>query len=137
MNDVPLTSKLKFRFPFRTHQNMILERFSEEQRRKKAGETLRFHVVAPPGSGKTIIGLELAIRLNKPALIVCPNTAIQGQWVKKLELFLPKGHEAAADDYITSDSQKPHFINVLTYQILSIPEDAGDTLVNLAEGLWA
>ncbi len=137
MNGLPSPTALKFRYPMRTHQNMILKRFDEELKRKKEGEILRFHVVAPPGSGKTIIGLELAIRLKKPALIVCPNTAIQGQWVKKLELFLPEGQEASIDHFITSDKDKPHFINVLTYQILSIPEDAGQTLIELAEGLWA
>ena len=137
MNGVMSSVPLKFRYPMRMHQEMIIKRFDEELRRKKPGEPLRFHVVAPPGSGKTIIGLELAIRLKKPALIVCPNTAIQGQWVKKLELFVPEGREAAIDDYITSDANKPHFINVLTYQILSIPDNAGDTLIELAEGLWA
>ena len=81
---------LKFKYPFRIHQQMILDRFSQELRNKKPGEPLRFHVVAPPGSGKTIIGIELAIRLRRPSLVICPNTAIQGQWVKKLELFIPE-----------------------------------------------
>lgn len=137
MDSITGRDSLKFRFPMRTHQKMILDRFEEELRKKKPDEQLRFHVVAPPGSGKTIIGLELAVRLKKPALVVCPNTAIQGQWVKKLELFLPENQSAKADEYITSQSEKPHFINVLTYQILSIPEDAGETLIDMAEGLWA
>ncbi|MCX7773946.1 MAG: DEAD/DEAH box helicase family protein, partial [Clostridia bacterium] len=137
MNKVVNLSALRFRHAFRTHQTMILDRFQKELATKKPGEPLRFHVVAPPGAGKTIIGLELAIKLKAPALIVCPNTAIQGQWVKKLELFLPENGSIKADDVIASEPDKPHPINVLTYQILSIPEDAGETLVELAEGLWA
>jgi hypothetical protein len=128
---------LKFRFPFRTHQNMILERFNRELAMKKPGEPLRFHVVAPPGSGKTIVGIELAIRLRRPSLIVCPNTAIQGQWVKKIELFMPENSPVKPHEIVTADARQPRFVNVLTYQILSMPEDAGETMIELAEGLWA
>jgi len=128
---------LKFKYPFRIHQKMILDRFSQELQRKKPGEPLRFHVVAPPGSGKTIIGIELAIRLRRPSLVICPNTAIQGQWVKKLELFIPENSGVHPGEIVTSRTDQPRFINVLTYQILSIPEDAGETMVELAEGFWA
>lgn len=128
---------LKFRYPFRTHQKMILDRFEQEIRKKEPGQPLRLHVVAPPGSGKTIIGIELAVRLKKPSLVVCPNTAIQGQWVKKVELFIPENSGVHPGEIVTSQSDQPRFINVLTYQILSIPEDAAETIINLAEGFWA
>lgn len=128
---------LKFRYPFRDHQKMILDRFEQELLKKKPGEPLRFHVVAPPGSGKTIVGIELAVRLRRPSLVVCPNTAIQGQWVKKVELFIPENSGVHPSEIVTSQTVQPRFINVLTYQILSIPEDAGETLVELAEGFWA
>ena len=39
------------------------------------------YLVIPPGGGKTLIGLEAARRLGRPALVLCPNTAIQAQWV--------------------------------------------------------
>jgi len=128
---------LKFKYPFRVHQKMILDRFEQEVRKKEPNQPLRFHVVAPPGSGKTIIGIELAIRLKKPSLIVCPNTAIQGQWVKKVELFIPEDSGVRPEEIVTAQSDQPRFINVLTYQILSIPEDAGETIIELAEGFWA
>lgn len=127
---------LKFRYPFRVHQKMILDRFEQELRKKGPGEPLRFHVVAPPGSGKTIVGIELAVRLKRPSLIVCPNTAIQGQWVEKVGLFIPEDSGVDPGEIVTSQTDQPRFINVLTYQILSIPEDAGETIVELAEGLW-
>lgn len=137
MNTTAFEPFLKFKFPFRTHQSMILERFNQELMKKKQGEPLRFHVVAPPGSGKTIIGIELAIRLRRPALIVCPNTAIQGQWANKVGMFMPDDNSVKTQEIVTTDTQQPRFINVLTYQILSIPEDPGETMIGIAEGFWA
>lgn len=123
----------RFQFPFRTHQQMILDAFERERKATDVG-VLRFHVVAPPGSGKTIVGLEMAIRLGKPALIICPNTAIQGQWVNKLEMFLPKGE--TTNQWASGDASVQKFLNVLTYQVLSIPEDPGEAMLGVAEGLW-
>jgi len=127
---------LKFKHEFRSHQKLILDRFEEERGRTPAGETLRYHVVAPPGAGKTIVGLELALRLGKPALVVCPNTAIQGQWVRKLDLFVQDGNPDTVGLLATTDAANPKWLTVLTYQILSIPEDAGESMVEIAEGIW-
>ena len=44
------------------------------------GEPL--HIVAPPGSGKTLIGLSLAMRHGGRALVLAPTTTIRGQWAK-------------------------------------------------------
>ncbi|MFX4721689.1 DEAD/DEAH box helicase family protein, partial [Acinetobacter baumannii] len=64
-------------------------------RKLERGER-RFHVVAPPGAGKTIIGLQIVSRFKCPALILSPNTTIQSQWGQKLELFMPPGLESVA-----------------------------------------
>ncbi|MDQ1247146.1 MAG: hypothetical protein QG597_1516, partial [Actinomycetota bacterium] len=48
---------------------------------------LRAQVVLPPGSGKTLVGLAAAARLGSPTLILSPNTAIQGQWVRAWRQF--------------------------------------------------
>ena len=129
-------SPLRFRYDFRSHQKLILDRFEEERRKTLAGEPLRYHVVAPPGAGKTIVGLELAIRLGKPVMVVCPNTAIQGQWMKKLEMFIPDANPETVRALSTTDASSPRWLNVLTYQILSIPEDPGESMVDIAEGIW-
>lgn len=42
------------------------------------GEVL--HLVAPPGAGKTLLGLELARRNGRPALVLAPTTVIREQW---------------------------------------------------------
>ena len=37
----------------------------------------KFHIVAPPGSGKTIVGLELIRRFESPVVVFAPTTTIQ------------------------------------------------------------
>lgn len=45
-------------------------------------------LVAPPGSGKTIVGIELIARLKQPALILVHKKQIFDQWVERIESFL-------------------------------------------------
>jgi superfamily II DNA or RNA helicase len=51
-------------------------------------------IVAPSGSGKTIIGLELVARRKLPALILVHRRQILDQWVERIQAFLgiPKAH---------------------------------------------
>jgi len=50
------------------------------KRQLEAGEK-QLHIVAPPGSGKTILGLHVwADLVRRPALVLSPNSAIQAQW---------------------------------------------------------
>jgi superfamily II DNA or RNA helicase len=51
-------------------------------------------IVAPSGSGKTIIGLELIARRKLPALILVHRKQILDQWVERIQAFLgiPKPH---------------------------------------------
>jgi superfamily II DNA or RNA helicase len=72
------------------------------------------HVIAPPGSGKTVLGLEVAIRLNKPTLILAPTIAIRNQWIQRFcELFL---QTTQTPDWISIDIRNPKFMTVVTYQ---------------------
>ncbi len=54
-----------------------------------AGEGI---IVAPPGSGKTVMGLELIARHDKPALILTHRKQLLDQWVERIQqhLDLPK-----------------------------------------------
>lgn len=45
-------------------------------------------LVAPPASGKTIIGIELIAKLKQPALIITHKKQIFSQWVERIESFL-------------------------------------------------
>ncbi len=115
--------QLKFRYQFRKHQSLMLEKFEQERNadiNSRKGRHFRFHLVSPPGSGKTIVGLEMAIRLQKPVLVVCPNTAIQGQWADKLEMFYD-GPAASLKELISTDTGDLKQINIFTYQMLSVP----------------
>ena len=45
-------------------------------------------VVAPPGSGKTIIGLKIIADKKQPALIITHRKQIADQWIERIETFL-------------------------------------------------
>ncbi|HEX7162767.1 MAG TPA: DEAD/DEAH box helicase family protein [Trebonia sp.] len=69
------------------------------------------YVVVPPGGGKTLIGLEAARRLGRRTLVLCPNTAIQAQWLGQWSAaFAPQAVAAT----VSRDLPTP--LTVLTYQ---------------------
>ena len=51
-------------------------------------------LVAPPGSGKTIMALEIVSRLGLPAIILVHRNQLLHQWIERIEQFLgiPKAH---------------------------------------------
>lgn len=51
-------------------------------------------IVAPSGSGKTIIGLDLIAKKSQPALIIVHRKQLLDQWVERIQSFLgiPKSH---------------------------------------------
>ncbi|MBD3406968.1 MAG: hypothetical protein GF411_12695 [Candidatus Lokiarchaeota archaeon] len=99
----------KFRFPWRPYQKRILDELEIYL------DDDRLHVVAAPGSGKTVLGLEVVTRINKPTLVLTPTLAIRDQWVERLEkMFLPDGQ--GEYDWISLDIRNPRFFTVSTYQ---------------------
>ncbi len=99
---------IKFKYSWRKYQQRILDDLQEHL------EDRHLHVVAPPGSGKTVLGLEVALRLNKPTLILAPTLAIRNQWVQRFcELFL---QTETTPDWISRDIRNPKFLTVSTYQ---------------------
>ena len=94
----------------------------------------RLHVVAPPGSGKTILGLYVWSDLvRKPALVLSPNSAIQAQWAARTSLFDLDGKE----DLISTDPKNPGLLTSLTYQSVTMPRKGGEDLDQVALELWA
>lgn len=61
------------------HQEIALEKISE----KDFGV-----IVSPPGSGKTIIGLEIIVQKRQPALIVVHRKQLFDQWIERIQGFL-------------------------------------------------
>src|SRR5215470_659829 len=77
---------MAFRKQWRVYQARLLEQLSGHM-----GDG-RLHVVAAPGSGKTVLGLEVLRRIDAPTLVLAPTITIRDQWVDRLvELFLPAG----------------------------------------------
>ena len=107
-------AQLAFRYPLRLYQQMMLDRVD-----LSAGADPKIHLVAPPGAGKTIVGLELIRRLDRPAVVFCPTTTIQKQWQEKVALFTADPGWPA--QHTSLDSGRLVDINVLTYQVLSTP----------------
>ncbi len=98
------------------------------------------HIVAPPGAGKTIIGLQLISTLKVPAVILAPNTTIQSQWGQKLDLFIPDhltGFLSLSDILGTHEDKPLKPITVLTYQVLSTPGKEQEYLGKLAHQNWS
>ncbi|MFS0645761.1 DEAD/DEAH box helicase family protein [Siminovitchia sp. 179-K 8D1 HS] len=99
---------ITFCYPWRSYQRKVLEHLETHL------ENNHLHLVAPPGSGKTVLGLEVMLRLNKPTLIVSPTLAIRNQWVDRFtELFLQKPDQP---EWISTDLRNPAFVTVTTYQ---------------------
>ena len=68
------------------------------------------------GSGKTILGLELARRIGNPVIIFAPTVTIKKQWVSKFVKQFMKSD--IVPDWISTDIYDLKFMNVVTYQAL-------------------
>ncbi len=77
----------------------------------------KLNIVMPPGSGKTILGLELIRRCRKACLIISPTVATRDHWGKRLgEYFLKE--ESRFQDLFSTDLDQAKVINALTYEEL-------------------
>ncbi|MFW9787478.1 MAG: DEAD/DEAH box helicase [Candidatus Thorarchaeota archaeon] len=103
--------EVKFRSIWRSYQARVLSELDQHL------DDNKLHVVAAPGSGKTVLGLEVVHRINRPTLILAPTLAIRDQWIQRLvELYLPKN--AKTPEWISRDLTDLGFITVATYQAL-------------------
>src|SRR6266700_251171 len=77
----------------------------------------RLHVVAAPGSGKTVLGLEVIRRIDQPTLVLAPTITIRDQWVDRLlDCFLPSDEPRPC--WVSTDVKRPAPFTVATYQAL-------------------
>lgn len=116
--------RMSFRHPFRKYQLMMLDRLNDST------ADARHHFVAPPGSGKTIVGIETIHRIGKPAVVFVPTTTIQSQWRDKIAMFL--ADDQKLDDLVSLDPNRLAPINVFTYQLLATPAQADEQLRAMA-----
>ena len=100
-----------------------------------AGER-QLHIVAPPGSGKTVTGLYLwAEVIQQPTLVLCPNSAIQSQWAARTDLFSTDG-EALPKHWVSTETDQPGLLTSLTYQSVTLPSRDDSTLDTMAVFSW-
>ena len=110
------------RVPLRDYQQSLLDRCHPDD-----GSTL--HLLAPPGAGKTLMGLELAVRNGRRALVLVPTTVIGAQWIHQArKLFIsPAVGSPSVTGSVGTDlpSARPDQaaeaadLTVLTYQSLA------------------
>ena len=105
------TEAMKFRWPWRPYQQRVLEEIEQHL------EDQKLHIVAAPGSGKTILGLEVFRRLGQPTVILSPTIIIRDQWVARLADFLPSS-KSDVPQWASTDLSAPAFLTSITYQAL-------------------
>ena len=113
--------KVSFKGEFREYQQRVLD---------SSGEYLKdgkINIVAAPGSGKTVLGLELIRRIGEPCIILSPTTAIRQQWGERFKsLFLDNIEDF--DELFSFDLHEVKPIISITYQALySAVEKASPT----------
>src|SRR4051794_21097249 len=113
--------RLGFGGEWRRYQELALEAFEHDRREGRR----RTHIVAPPGSGKTLLGMEIVRRLGQRAVVLVPNSAIQAQWLRTASAFGAEPGFAAADAEAA--------LACLTYQALARLDDPAVALGDLAE----
>jgi len=100
---------IRFRKSWRSYQQRVLAELENHL------DDNHLHIVAAPGSGKTVLGLEVVRRLNRPTLILAPSIAIRDQWVDRfVNLFMDA--RLGTPDWISKDIRKPRFLTASTYQ---------------------
>jgi len=98
---------INFQFPWRTYQARILadlDTFLVDE---------KLHIVAPPGSGKTVLGLEVVKRLNQPTLILAPTITIRNQWADRLTTDFLDGQPF---EHLSVNIKQPNLLTISTYQ---------------------
>lgn len=113
-----MLARMRFKGVWRDYQALVLGEMAEHLANG------RLHVVAAPGAGKTVLGLEIIRRLGHPALVFSPTVAIRDQWAHRLtSLFLdaPPG----VDD-VSHRLTDPRYLTLATYQALDGVRRGGD-----------
>ncbi|MDY0276988.1 MAG: DEAD/DEAH box helicase family protein [Acholeplasma sp.] len=98
-----------FKGQFRTYQKRVLDNASSYL------DDGKIHIVAAPGSGKTILGLELISRLQEKAVIFSPSITIRQQWLDRYKTHFMQD-STQEDIYLSSSLLNLKHITSVTYQ---------------------
>ncbi|WP_341711469.1 DEAD/DEAH box helicase family protein [Erythrobacter sp.] len=101
---------MHFSGTWRDYQQRVLDEFDHHL----ADD--RINIVAAPGSGKTVLGLELVRRLGRPAIVLAPSLTIRDQWAARLvPLFMAS---RPAEGLVSFSLEAPATLTCATYQAL-------------------
>ncbi len=100
---------LEFSFPWRAYQKKFLTNLDDYINDN------HLHLIAPPGSGKTILGLEIVRRIGGKTLVLCPTITIRNQWEDRLQEFFTKDCDYKEFSF---DISQPSDITFSTYQAI-------------------
>lgn len=100
---------VEFIWPWRNYQGRVLSELETHLNDN------HLHIIAAPGSGKTVLGLEVVRRLDAPAVIFAPTIAIRDQWADRFVSLFCRKHPDAGD-WISRDIRKPRLLTLSTYQ---------------------
>lgn len=101
---------IAFSGEFRDYQQSVLNNLNKHMHDK------RIHIVAAPGSGKTVLGLEIIRRLNEAAIVLTPSITIRQQWGERFNQHFVKENDCSG--YVSYSLKKPSLITCVTYQAL-------------------
>jgi superfamily II DNA or RNA helicase len=125
---LPLFEELSFGGSWRRYQKAAIAAFE----RDRAAGRRRTHLIAPPGSGKTLLGVEMVRRIGRRALVLTPNSAVQIQWPRSVRRF------GSAADVARMAGPEPAFpIACMTYQSLCQLDDPEAAIRQIAAARWA
>ncbi len=98
-----------FRKQWRSYQARVLSELETHL------DDHHLHIVAAPGSGKTVLGLEVVRRLNRPAVIFSPTLTIRDQWGERFtSLFCPVNFDRERS--ISKSLKSPKLLTLSSYQ---------------------
>ncbi len=99
---------------FRDYQRHLLRRVDDHM------DDSKINVVAPPGSGKVTMGLELVRRLGHPCLILAASEAQQSEWGSAFKAeFASPSDRMEAEQCVSYSVKEPSLITSITYRELA------------------
>ena len=104
--------EFRFRWPWRPYQQRVLDAA------ERHAADRRIHIVAAPGAGKTVLGLEMVRRFGAPALVLSPTLTIRDQWLARLVDFSPDSTNSAVPEWASTDLDELRPLTSVTYQSL-------------------
>lgn len=99
--------RMRFRHDWRNYQMRILSEMETHL------DDDKLHVVAAPGAGKTVLGLEIIRKLGRRTLVLAPSLLVRDQWITRLrDDFL----DGELPDWISTDPEADVPLRFSTYQ---------------------